>query len=228
MDLIAQSQPQNGFFTGQFNTAIGKQALQWAGYSGSGNAVLWRENDVATKWHPLLHVTHPVQVGQPQFELPHAVVPYVCLLLAVCVLLLELAFGRRARRSGQQLLPAVAVTLMVMLCNTPTVYAKPPSSVPSSAPMVSSGPSRVPILQVPQLQKIPVGSITFNDIGVLNIKPDITAEESAWLTQMLVVAVLRSGDQRHISDFQAFIFLHKLQRFFDPIPSPVSSAPGAK
>lgn len=62
--------------------------------------------------------------------------------------------------------------------------------------------------------------VSIDGVGRLNPKPDITAEESAWLNVMLTIGIAYSHDNlyaRFQPDYAAFVKLHHLERHFDKV-----------
>ena len=67
--------------------------------------------------------------------------------------------------------------------------------------------------QKPSMERF---NITVGCCGVLNPKPDITAEEAAWLDILLTIGFASSMDYNAAPpDYAGFIKLHHLQRHFD-------------
>jgi hypothetical protein len=103
-------------------------------------------------------------------------------------------------------------TLAATVLITTTAHAKNPLAPPAVAPDTATF---VPI--VPPPPSLVAFHIEVEGIGVLNPKPDITPEESAWLSIFLSIGVVSQLGYTANPDFAGFIKLHHLERHFDKV-----------
>lgn len=112
------------------------------------------------------------------------------------------------------------VIFVLALCTSLNfAFASPPAS--SAPPPASSAP----VTQAAPGASMAPFSIMVEGFGTLNPKPNISPQDSAWLTILLVIGFRQPPGYNYPNpDFAGFIRLHHLEKQFDP----VSSAPVAK